>query len=288
MRSPGRKPEKSAPPAAAEESPAKQSGKKGGNKGGGGLSKGAQDQTYLTKGQKERRRLRQMNLTELATEFRTDKHGTHFYTPHYQRYFRHLRREAITVLEIGVGGYDRYQKGGGSLRMWKWFFPQAQIIGLDIEDKSFVDEPRVRTVIGSQTDESVLHQIIEDEGAPMVVIDDGSHVPADIIATFAMLFPLLPDGAVYAIEDTQTSYWPEWGGQIDRDAEGTTMWLVRQLIDGLNHEEFLDEDYAPSYSDRHVVAVHCFHNLVIIEKGVNDEGSNKRNVLRDRFGHPDE
>lgn len=227
-----------------------------------------------------------MTLAELAVEFNSDKHGTHFYTSHYERYFNHLRRDEITVLEIGVGGYSR-RHGGGSLKMWKWFFPRARIVGLDIEDKSFVDEPRVRTVIGSQTDEAVLRRILDEEGAPMIVIDDGSHVPADIIATFGMLFPLLPDGAIYAIEDTQTSYWPEWGGQIDRDAEGTTMWLVRQLIDGLNYEEFLDDDYTPSYADRHVVAVHCFHNLVILEKGVNDEGSNKRNVLRDRFGHPE-
>ncbi len=252
-----------------------------------GLSEGARGQRRLTKGQQQRQRWRKMNLTELAVEFGSDKHGVHFYTPHYQRYFKHLRRKPITVLEIGVGGYNRYRSGGGSLRMWKWFFPRARIIGLDIEDKSFVDEPRVRTVVGSQTDGTVLRRIIEEEGAPTVVIDDGSHVPADIITTFGLLFPLLPDGAVYAIEDTQTSYWPEWGGQVDRDAEGTTMWLVRQLIDGLNHEEFVDEDYQPTYSDRHVVAVHCFHNLVILEKGRNEEGSNKREVLRERYDNPD-
>ena len=41
-----------------------------------------------------------------------------------------------------------------------------------------------------------------------MVVDDGSHRPADIIrATFRLLFPLLPDGdGIYAIEDTQTSY----------------------------------------------------------------------------------
>ena len=51
--------------------------------------------------------------------------------------------------------------------------------------------------------------------------------------------------------------------------------LVRRLLDGLNHEEFLDDDYEPSYTDLHVTAVHCYHNLVVIEKGDNREGSNK-------------
>jgi hypothetical protein len=35
-------------------------------------------------------------------------------------------------------------------------------------------------------------------------------------------------------------------------------------------------DYQPSYTDRHVAAVHCYHNLVVIQKGDNREGSNKR------------
>jgi len=78
------------------------------------------------------------------------------------------------------------------------------------------------------------------------------------------------------IEDIQTSYWPQWGGSLDPDAPGTSMALVRRLLDGLNHEEFLDPDYQPSYTDRHVVAVHCYHNLVVIQKGDNREGSNKR------------
>jgi len=237
-----------------------------------------------TPAQLKRRARLAMSLTELAQEFNTDKWGLHFYTPHYERHLRHLRGRSFTLLEIGVGGYAKQQRGGHSLRMWKWFFPKAQIIGLDIEDKSFVDAGRIRTVMGSQTDEAVLRRIIEEEGAPLVVIDDGSHVPADIIATFHLLFPLLPDGAVYAIEDTQTSYWPEWGGSESLDDPDTTMALVKRLVDGLNYEEFVDEDYQPTYADRHVVGVHCYHNLVIIEKGENAEGTNKLEVLQERYG----
>jgi hypothetical protein len=31
--------------------------------------------------------------------------------------------------------------------------------------------------------------------------------------------------------------------------------------------------------------VHCYHNLVVVEKGDNLERSNKRDVLRARFPH---
>ena len=223
------------------------------------------------------------DLTTIAQRTGTDKWGLHYYTPHYERHLGHLRDEAFTLLEIGVGGYARTGQGGASLRMWRRFFPNAQVVGLDIEDKSFVDRPRITTVQGDQTDASVLEAIIDRFGVPLVVIDDGSHRPADIIATFGILFPLLPDGAVYAIEDTQTSYWPEFGGSEDRGDPSTTMAFVKRLLDGLNHEEFLDQDYEASYTDTHVRAVHCYHNLVILEKGANREGSNKRKVLPGRY-----
>lgn len=219
-----------------------------------------------------RRRLQAMDLTELAQEFRTDKWGRHFYTPHYQRHLEHLRGEKFLLLEIGIGGYAREGQGGKSLRMWKNFFPRAQIVGLDIEDKSFVDGRRIQSYMGSQTDPEVLDRIVAEQGRPQVVIDDGSHRPEHIRETFRLLFPVLADDGIYCIEDTQTSYWPRWGGSQDRHDPTTTMALVKDLLDGLNHEEFLDQDYEPTYSDRHVIAIHAYHNLVIIEKGRNNEG----------------
>lgn len=226
-------------------------------------------------------------LTEIARRTGTDKWGTHFYTPHYERHLAHLRDESFTLLEIGVGGYARTGQGGGSLKMWRRYFRRAEIVGLDIEDKSFLDRPRMTTVKGDQTDVALLREVLDRFGTPLVVIDDGSHRPEDIRTTFDALFPLLPAGAVYAIEDTQTSYWPEFGGSEDRRASGTTMDFVKDLVDGLNHEEFLDEDYRPTYTDLHVRAVSCYHNLVVIEKGDNQEGSNKRRVLRERFRRDD-
>jgi demethylmacrocin O-methyltransferase len=217
-----------------------------------------------------------MSLTELAEEFGSDKWGVHRYTPRYERHFAHLRDREMLVLELGIGGYAREHQGGASLRMWKWFFPRAQVVGLDIEDKSFVDEERITSFQGSQTDRGLLRRIAKRFGAPTIVIDDGSHRPPHVRKSFRILFPMLADGGLYVIEDIQTSYWPQWKGSLDLDDPSTSMAMVKRLLDGLNHEEFLDEVYEPSYTDLHVVAVHCYHNLVIIEKGDNREGSNKR------------
>jgi demethylmacrocin O-methyltransferase len=221
-----------------------------------------------------------MTLTELAEEFGSDKWGVHRYTPHYEHHFAALRDEASLVLELGIGGYARERQGGASLKMWKWFFPLAQVVGVDIEDKSFVDRARITSYRGSQTDAALMERIVREHGAPTIVIDDGSHRPQDVIDSFGILFPMLADGGIYVIEDIQSSYWPRWGGSLDRDDPTTSMALVKRLLDGLNHEEFLPEDYEPTYTDLHVFAVHCYHNLVVIEKGDNREGSNKRQANR--------
>lgn len=224
--------------------------------------------------QSRRERLRQMDLTELALHFGTDKAGKHHYTQHYERHLAHLRSTRFTLLEIGIGGYRRRGKGGASLRMWKHFFPRAQIIGLDIEDKSFVRAPRISTYQGSQTDGDLLRRIVSEAGGVKVVVDDGSHRPEHIRETFRLLFPLIDEDGIYIIEDTQTSYWPRWGGSTDLQARDTTMALAKDLLDGLNYEEF-EGEYQPSYSDQHVVGLHAYHNLLIIEKGLNNEGSTR-------------
>ncbi len=226
------------------------------------------------------------DLTLLAKHFRTDKWGDHRYTPHYQRHLARFRDRPMSLLEIGIGGYARAGDGGGSLRMWKHFFPLADIYGLDVEDKSFVEEPRIRAFRGDQSDPELLHRIVAEIGRPNVIIDDGSHRPEHVIATFETLFPLLADDGIYVVEDTQTSYWPEWGGQEDPNDPTTSMAMLKRLADGLNYEEYVDEGYQPSYTDRNVVGVHFYHNLVFIEKGTNAEGTRKRRILRNRYAQP--
>jgi cephalosporin hydroxylase len=155
---------------------------------------------------------------------------------------------------------------------------------MDIRDKSFVDEDRITTFVADQSDPESLRAVAGKIGELDVIIDDGSHLSPHILVTFETLFPLLRDGGIYAVEDTQTSYWPEWKGSVDRQDPNTSMSMLKALADGVNYEEFVDEDYEPTYADRHVVAVHFYHNLVIIEKGTNAEGTNKTRVLKKRYG----
>lgn len=216
------------------------------------------------------------NLCALASYYGTDKWNSHWYAQHYQRHFHGIRRQRLKVLEIGVGGYDDPHDGGHSLRMWKAYFPRAMVNGIDIHDKSALEEPRIKIFHGSQADPDFLQWVSKTAGPFDIVIDDGSHVNEHVLSSFEVLFPLLAEGGFYAIEDTQTSYWPgAHGGSLDRSSASTTMGRVKQLVDGLNHAEFAEEGYSPTYFDMSIVAVHCYHNLVIVAKGRNSELSRR-------------
>ena len=221
-----------------------------------------------------RARLSPGDLTALATVFRTDKWNAHWYIRHYERYFRPLRFKRLNILEIGVGGYADPRVGGHSLRMWKAYFPKSQIYGIDCYDKRALEEPRIRVFQGRQEDPDFFRRVATAIGRLDIVIDDGSHANAHVITAFETLFLLLADDGIYVVEDTQTSYWPGFGGRSDEvNDPQTTMGYFKRLVDGLNHAELLQPGYQPSYFDQHITAIHFYHNLIFILKGDNTEGS---------------
>lgn len=227
-----------------------------------------------------RGRLRADDLTALATLYGSDKWNGHWYAQHYQHHFAPLRHKPINLLEIGVGGYADSQAGGESLRMWKRFFPYGQIYSIDIHDKSPLQEARIAIFQGSQADPDFLRGVARRMGRLDIVVDDGSHINEHVGITFETLFPLLAEGGIYAIEDTQTSYWPSHGGSEDLSRPGTTMNRLKSLADGLNYEEFLTPGYQQTLFDRTITSMHFYHNLVVIHKGVNAEGSNVPDKVR--------
>lgn len=219
--------------------------------------------------------LNRKNLDRLALFYGTDKFGAHFYTQHYSQHFDKYRRKNLKLLEIGVGGYNNPNKGGESLRMWKKYFRNASIFGLDIYDKTNLEEKRIKIYQGSQVDFDFLNKMVEEIGSLDIVIDDGSHVNEHVIETFNFLFAKLNSGGIYVIEDVQTSYWPQFGGHLDRNtSEVTIMTYFKSLVDGLNHAEFIDPKSKPSYFDLNILSMHFYHNMIFIYKGANTETSN--------------
>lgn len=216
------------------------------------------------------------NLDELAKIYLTDKGISHSYTKHYQFHFKNFKFKKINLLEIGVGGYENPLLGGNSLRMWKKYFPFGNIFSIDIYDKSKLQETRIKIFQGSQVDEPFLKNVIEEIGDLDIIIDDGSHLNRHVIPTFEILFPYLKDGGIYVIEDTQTSYWPSYGGDSkELSNPNTIMGFFKSIIDSLNNKEFFIPGYRQSYYDQKIISMHFYHNLIFIYKGDNSEESNK-------------
>ncbi|GAA1231671.1 class I SAM-dependent methyltransferase [Prauserella halophila] len=216
---------------------------------------------------------RDHELAALAVRYGSDKWGMHNYAPHYQWHFGPMRQLPITILEIGVGGYHDPTGGGASLRMWRDFFPQALVYGIDIVDKSTHDEGRVRTFRADQSDPDSLATVLDEIGDPDIIVDDGSHISKHVIDTFTCLFPRLRPGGKYVIEDLQTSYWPSFGGREDVMCDpATSMGMLKDLVDGLNHQELTSRSpRAGRGTDAHITGIHFHHNLTVIDKGSNLE-----------------
>jgi len=123
------------------------------------------------------------------------------YFPLYDRHLGPFQATATRVLEIGIDH-------GGSLQLWKRFFPVAEIVGVDINPvcKEF-EEDRIKVEIGSQNDPYFLRTLGEFD----VVIDDGSHNVRDQEISFSVLWPRTK--SVYLIEDCHGPY-PSIGGGL--------------------------------------------------------------------------
>ena len=224
-----------------------------------------------------------LDLGGLARHFGSDKWGDNYYTPHYEHHLAPWRDQRVTLLEIGIGGYEAPDAGGESLRMWKHYFRRGCIYGVDVFDKSRLDEGRIRTFQGDQSNPVSL-QAIADALPPLdIVVDDGSHISEHIITAFRTLFPRLSDGGLYVIEDLQTSYWPGWnGGRRDRSDPATSTGFLKMLLDGLHHQDQPDGACAAlSGIERHVRAVHLYRNLAVVQKGLNAERTAPSWVRRD-------
>lgn len=198
------------------------------------------------------------------------KWGSSRYTPHYHQRFAPVRDQPVTILEIGIGGYDDPAAGGNSLRMWRDYFPAGTIIGLDIYDKSSLSGDRIVTVKGDQSDPVFLEELVALHGPFDIIIDDGSHVVSHVRQSFNSLFGHVKDGGWYVIEDLQTSYWEKFGGTSTQGTSPTTIDLLRKLIDHLHYEELDVIGYTPNDLDRSVVAVEVTRNIAFIRKGRNE------------------
>lgn len=232
-----------------------------------------------------RRRLRELesdlraprpaDLDALARYYGTDKGppgagGTlagfgplgHDYTPLYRRHFGARRRAVCSVLEIGVGGTSSVEgyetpAGGQSLRMWRRYFPNARVVGVDVFEKA-VSGSRIQFERGDATDPEFMSRVVECHGPFDIVIDDGSHIGREIIASFELLWDSMRPGGFYVIEDLLLAYHPDWEGGPP-GTPGTAVDLLKRLVDSTLLRA--GDAFRPS-----VAAMHLYSKIVFLER----------------------
>jgi hypothetical protein len=165
-------------------------------------------------------------LYEIGARHGTDKAGERQLLNVYEEYFEPLRLADLVLIEIGV-------LGGASLRMWREYFPRAQIFGIDVnpEAEAHADD-RITVLIGSQSDTLFLDTVLERTGRPDIVLDDGSHYARDQITTLLHLWPHVRPGGTYVVEDLHTSYMPAYNMRWREP--GTAMEFLKGIADDVN------------------------------------------------------
>jgi predicted O-methyltransferase YrrM len=128
--------------------------------------------------------------------------GNH-YAGWYENWFAPLKEKVTNICEIGV--YN-----GGSTKAFYDYFPNTQIIGLDIFDKTQYENDRTITKIVDQGSYEQLDNFISECNNQNlqfdIILDDGSHDVIHQQITFGKLFQLVKPGGIYIIEDMCTSY----------------------------------------------------------------------------------
>jgi hypothetical protein len=136
---------------------------------------------------------------------------SHTYVDFYSLLFAQRRYDVRRVFECGIGTNDpdlvssmgQEGKPGASLRVWRDYFPQAGIIGADIDRSILFKEDRIDTFYVDQTDPGSVRQLWESLEAESfeLMIDDGLHVYSAGICFFENSIHKLATGGAYVIED---------------------------------------------------------------------------------------
>ncbi len=147
-------------------------------------------------------------LHEIGISLGTDKADAEHrfngksYLDIYEQYFSLIKDKKVNFLEIGV-------KTGRSLHVWKKYFAEANIVGLDIDPSAAkCAHENIKIVIGDQCSchsVDAVKKITNNESFD-VILDDGSHLNPLTIGSFNLFFPLLKSGGIYIIEDLSCSY----------------------------------------------------------------------------------
>lgn len=146
---------------------------------------------------------KKLSLKELGMKHGTDKATLHGFCDFYDSNLGEMRFEPIKLLEIGV-----YQHQ--SLKMWREYFPNAEIHAIDIVDYSGgYRVPGVNYHCFNVEDSVAMSDFVNRNYNWDVVVDDGGHTMKQQQFAFKYFWGVIRSSGMFIMEDLHTSfdYW---------------------------------------------------------------------------------
>ena len=169
------------------------------------------------------------DLHKLCEKYGTDKggnpflqkpyaHRTHNYADYYEMIFQTRRIRKMNVLECGIGTNNLAVESnmglnglpGASLRVWRDYFVNSEIYGIDIDPDILIFEDRITSFQVDQTCKESIDKFLSSNKDLYfdIIIDDGLHTFEANESLFKSTFPRLTGTGIYVIEDVLTSQIP--------------------------------------------------------------------------------
>lgn len=155
-----------------------------------------------------------MSLEDLVDNSKTDKNTTHSYLHLYNELLTKKRFTAKNVLEVGIGDFG--EKNGGSIKLWRDYFTNATIYGLDVLPinrvmDELLNDPRV--ILYTSTDaynedffnKNFLNKNIKCD----FMLDDGPHTLESMMQFIKLYSKIMTDDGILIVEDVKSLDWIE-------------------------------------------------------------------------------
>ena len=153
-----------------------------------------------------------MSLEELSDNSKTDKNTVHSYLPLYQKLLVNKRETAKNVLEVGIGDFS--EKNGGSIKLWRDYFTNATIYGLDILPINRVMDELLnddRVILYTSTDaynfDFFITNFLDKNIRCDFMLDDGPHSLESMKQFINLYSQIMTDDGILIIEDVQSWDW---------------------------------------------------------------------------------